>query len=43
VLDRWRKGEFNLWDCRVTVDLIKCTDGDIEENDLEQWRKEKKE
>lgn len=43
MLDRWRKGEFNLWDCRVTVDLIKCTDGDIEESDFEQWRKDKKE
>ena len=43
MLDGWRKGEFNLWDCRVTVDLIKCTDGDIEEKDFEQWRKEKKE
>ena len=43
MLDRWRKGELNLWDCRVTVDLIKCTDGGIEESDFEQWRKEKKE
>lgn len=40
MLDRWRKGEFNLWDCRVTVEVVKCVETGVSDEDVEAFRKE---
>ena len=42
-LDLWKNGKINLWDCRVTVEVVKCVETGVSDEDVEAFRKECKE